>query len=167
MPENIIQIMVVLNDRAVIIDSEPKLFARGLRLWDLGCEVSGGNAILENAWVDMIRQRKPQPVEGLRLHITRPEDGKQFYVEASIKPRRGIQPRYVLTGRILMEEALLTNKEREVLKLLQQEKTTQQIARAMNVRDRTVLKHIESIKEKTGAKTMFSLGQYAAWFRVE
>lgn len=55
----------------------------------------------------------------------------------------------------------LTNREKEVLRLITQEHTTKQIADTLNISPKTVEKHRLNLMQKTGAKNVVGLVRYA------
>jgi DNA-binding CsgD family transcriptional regulator len=57
--------------------------------------------------------------------------------------------------------ATLSDKEKSILTLMCEEKTTQEIAGIMEISPRTVESIREKLKEKTGAKSMVGLALYA------
>ena len=65
-----------------------------------------------------------------------------------------------------MDTHELTAREIDVLKLVADDLSTKEISEQLDIEDRTVRKHIESLKTKLHVKGLAGLGMAAARFRI-
>lgn len=164
MPD-IIQFSLLIDDRGKITNSEPKQYAAGLRLWDIGCQENGSREKLLDGWIEAVTENKT--ISGLRVTFVRPTDGVEYFVRLQIVPLDTMPRTFHCTGRILMETEHLTDREKDVLRLVAMDLSTNEIAERLGVVPRTVNQHIESLKTKLNVNGLAGLGRASALFRIE
>ena len=164
MPD-IIQFSLLVDSSGKIINSEPKQYARGLRLWDIGCPDNGSQQKLLDAWMKVVTENRP--LQGIKATFIRPSDGAEYYVRLQIVPAETTPRTFHCTGRILMQTEDLTDREKDVLKLIAMDHTNSEIADKLGIAVRTVNHHLDSLKKKLNVKGLAGLGRASALFRIE
>lgn len=115
---------------------------------------------VKNAWRGVMDYH-PSLAGRIKFLLMRPHRPSEFRIGDITLDRR--------TGQVLrqQEPVRLTYRERQVLSLLGEGKTNRQIARALNVRERTVAFHVSNILKKLGVSSRVEAGLVAQWLENE